>query len=271
MSCRIPAILILLLFQMPAHGLESFTVTRKELTMMPPYCTALEGKHVGLPPPQDSPLRNTIPDGCPALHHYCSGLKAMIRVDTNRHESNYWLGLAVQTFRSVALRKDWVSCPVRPEAYLNLGRALLRQSQRGGKSSAEAVASFSKALELKPDYLAAYLALSDYYVSLGDKKKALSVVGNGLRHVPDSKWLLRRFKELGGTTPPAPIVTTSKPVVGATEKDTSGEEKKTPSESAITQPAQGEASPVQQAPAEQSSKPKIGSPTNPWCRFCPPE
>jgi len=271
MSHRIVTLFIIFSFQMPAFAVQDFAVTREELAVMPPYCTAFYGHFFGLPKLQDSPLRNTIPAGCPSLHHYCDALKSMIRADRNISESGYWLGLAVQTFESMAQSSFWASCPLRPEAFLNLGWAQLRQSRRGGSSSSEAAANFMKALELKPDYLAAYYALSDYYVDSGDKKKALSVVEDGLRDVPDSQGLLRRFKELGGKVPPAPIVVTTKPVVPEAAKDAPIEQRQTPVEKTISPPSAVPDPTTRNKETEEPTSPKIGSPTNPWCRFCPPE
>jgi tetratricopeptide (TPR) repeat protein len=272
MTNRFLALLILLFCQMPAFGVQDFAVTREELALMPPYCTAYYGHLFGLPPLQESPLRSTVPDGCPALHHYCDGLKSMIRADRNDKESGYWLGVAAQAFQSMARREDWASCPLRPEAYMNLGKALLRQSQRGQGSSAEAAANFMKALELNPDYLPAYYALSDYYIDLGNKKKALGVVEDGLRRLPDSKGLLRRFKELGGKTPPEPIAATAKPDTPQTVNTApTQQQQQTPAETGAAPANEGAAPAEQDTAPEQSTEEKIGSPTNPWCRFCPPE
>lgn len=272
MLYRLLAIFILLSSQMPAFAVQDFTVTRQELALMPPYCTAYFGHFFGLPKLQDSPLRNTIPAGCPSLHHYCDGLKAMLRGNSNMRESKYWAGIAVRVFEGMAQLPNWASCPLRPEAYVNAGKVLLRQRAQGGASSGEAVVDFRKALELNPDYLAAYYALSDYYVDLGDKKKALSVVNEGLRHVPHSKGLLRRFKELGGKTPPTPIMATTKPDSPKAAKDSSAaQQRQNAVENGSFQPSGSATTSTQNAETVEATSPKIGSPTNPWCRFCPPE
>ena len=185
-------------------------------------------------------------------------------------ESGYWLGVALDDFQS-ATGHAVASCPLLPELHVTLGKALLRKAGVSGVKSGDAAANFIKALTIKPDYIPAYYALSDYYAELGDKKQALSVIEDGLRHVPNSKGLLRRFKELGGTTPPAPVAITSDSKATEVAKDRPVEEQKVPLKNTITQPAAGAASSKQNAPAEESNKPKIGSPSNPWCRFCPPE
>jgi len=265
------SLILVLSFQVPAFAVQNFAVTREELAMMPPYCTAHYGHIFGLPRFEDSPLRNTIPDGCPATHHYCDGLKAMIRVDTNRAESGYWLSVAVQTFRSMVKRNDWSSCPLKAEAYVNLGRAVLRQSRRDGTSPAEGVESLMKALELKPDYLAAYYALSDFYIDGQDKKKALSVVEDGLRHVPKSEVLLRRFKELGGKTPPTPIIAEKTDSTEESNDSSKVHQHQAPAENATIPSSESGFSTLKKTTSEQDTSQKIGTPSNPWCRFCPPE
>ena len=294
MPHRVLAVLTFLLFLTSAHAVQDFTVTREELTMMPPYCTALYGKNVGLPQAQILPLRNTVPPDCPALQHYCDGLKAMIRIDRYRTERGHWIHDAVAAFESVVT--DWehrgTTCPLRSEAYTNLGNALLRQNKA---SAGVAVIDFNKALELRKDYLPVYYALSDAYLYLGKKKEALGVVEEGLKYEPDSKGLLRRFKELGGKTLPIPIAKTAPQLppqpdkaVGAQQAEPGAavKEKQVPATSQSPQPsaaagpepsispittpnkAAGE-SPVAAPAAAQPEPPKIGSPNNPYCRFCP--
>ncbi|WP_124704551.1 tetratricopeptide repeat protein [Sulfuriferula multivorans] len=246
-------ILIVLLFQAPAFALQSFGVTKDELALMPPYCTAMYGASVGLPE-----IKSTIPEGCPSIHHYCDGLKSMIRADKFNRESGYWLQQGIQSFNSVVQGGWWKNCPLQAEAYVNLGNAYLRQSTQRNTSSSKAAASFMKALEVQPDYLPAYYALSDYYVRLGDKKKALNTAEEGLRYAPDSAGLLRRFKVLGGTTPPTPHHVTAKPM----------EQQDSPVKPPPVESVESATPHPKEEPA-QAPEPKIGSPTNPWCRFCP--
>jgi tetratricopeptide (TPR) repeat protein len=274
-SCKSLVFLTLLFLQHPALALQDFTVTRGELAMMPPYCTALYGKYVGLPQPQDSPLHGTIPPNCPSLHHYCDGLKAMIRVDYGNSDGRYWLEQAIQSFQSVTSEweRDGQGCSVRPEAYTKLGNALRRQNRFAGPI---AITDYKKALQLQKDYLPAYYALSDVYIQLGEKKEALGVVENGLRYYPDSKGLLRRFKQLGGKTPPPPIAANAPPSTAATSQAASGtpqgqtgstERSSPPSPNAST----GSGSPAPGQPSGTPQDTKIGIPGDPYCRFCPPQ
>ena len=288
MTLRLLICIFLASLQTPALAGVLDPLTREELAMMPPYCTALIGKHIGLPQPQDSPLRNTIPDGCGSLHHYCFGLQSLIRVDRSRGvEQKYWLSQAIGHFKERSSGWEGSTCPLRPEAYTNLGKALLRQNKA---LAGQAVANFNKALDLRPDYVPAYLALSDAYLSLGKKGEALNAAAQGLKYLPDSKGLLRRFKELGGKTPPTPVAAaqpaapkvtagqqatpgqTSEPGAAPQQSSGAGANSEHPAPIKDTSPGKSDAEhpATQQAPGE-AGETKIGTPTNPYCRFCPPE
>lgn len=236
-------ILIALLFHAPAFAQQNFAPTREELAAMPPYCRTANQR---------------LFQGCPAVGHYCDGLKSRIRFDKHNRESGFWLTQSIAAFESVVQREDWKNCPLRAEAYVNLGLAYLSQSKKQNAPSFKAAANFMKALEVKSDYLPAYYGLGDYYVRLGDKKKALNMVEEGLRYVPNSVGLLRRFKELGGTMPPAPHHVTAKPM----------EQQDSPVESPPVESVES----LAPAPKEESAQApaQIGTPSNPWCRFCPP-
>lgn len=263
-------VLIFLLLQAPTFAAQDFAATREELALMPPYCTAYYGANVGLPTFNNSPLRNTIPQGCPSIHHYCDGLKSMIRVKKNNKESGYWLTQGIQSFQSVVQGGFWKNCPLQAEAYVNLGQALLLRSAQPTAPSPQAAENYMKALEVQPSYLPAYAALSSYYVRLGDKKKALSTIEEGLRHAPDSKALLRRFKELGGTTLPTPYDIAEKPAAAETTEGVPAQQQPSSTREQGS-PAVRPAPASEDAQPAQSSTPKIGTPSNPWCRFCPPE
>ena len=206
MMYRFYMLLTLLLVQAPAFGLEGYGVTQEEKILLPDLCR------------NHALLRSFDDAGCKMLNHYCYGLAHMMRVDKHTPESGYWLTVALDDFQSATNHAE-ASCPLLPELHVTLGRALLRKAAVSGDKSGDAAENFIKALTQNPDYLPAYYALSDYYANLGDKKQALSVIEDGLRHVPNSKGLLRRFKELGGTTPPAPVAITSESKVTEVAKD----------------------------------------------------
>lgn len=165
---------------------------------------------------------------------------------------------------------------MRGEVHVGKARALKLAGKKG-----EAATEYLKALRYTPSSSAIYLALADYYQETGNKPKALEIVAEGLRHSPDSKGLKLRYTELGGKLPYPEAVTKEmagaevKPEVNPEAAPPSGE----PTSQAVDAPSEqikfkteGKAEPVpasaQTTPAEPVAAPKIGSPNNPYCRFC---
>ena len=152
-----------------------------------------------------------------------------------------------------------------PEVYLNRGFALWKLGRDG-----EAIGDFLKALELNPKFPRSYVMLSDFYGEKKLKDKALATLTEGLKYVPDSKMLQRRYVELGGKKPfpePYQAAAIEKP---ATESSGQGSSN---AESSQTNPEQAGTQPSSRATATDSAtntpQPVIGTPGNPWCRFCP--
>ncbi len=83
-----------------------------------------------------------------------------------------------------------------PEIHLQKGKAL-----KLWKKDGPAAAEFVTAINGNPKLAPAYIALSDLEADRGNKKDALRIVTEGLRHVPESVPLQRRYKELGGQLP----------------------------------------------------------------------
>lgn len=141
---------------------------------------------------------------------------------------------------------------------MNRGIALTMMQKPG-----EAIGNLLKAIEMNPKLTRAYLSLSEIYEKQKSNNKALDIVTEGLRHNPDTKSMQRRYTKLGGKLPyPAPI----EPVVVETPNVA-------PPTSVAPAPASTEPKPdmpVEASPADESlAQPKIGSPKNPYCRFCP--
>jgi tetratricopeptide (TPR) repeat protein len=165
------------------------------------------------------------------------------------------------------------SWPMQPELYMNLGTVLALQNKDG-----EALQSMLKAIELDPKLARAYSVTASHYEKLKKKDEALKLVTEGLRQIPDSTSLQRLYVKLGGQLPyPEPVV----------PQEPQSVEEPNP-EVAVESPvrANSDAVPVAQsvnaepgmaseestaAEAETVAPPEIGSPSNPWCRFCPPE
>jgi tetratricopeptide (TPR) repeat protein len=252
-----------------AYALQPFAVTEGELALMPPYCQAKYGKDRGNQTINEQ-FRGIYGDqNWLNQHHYCDALKFIIRANRSfgkKAELTYNLEQAQKGIEHLLASEqtpDWI---LRPEAHVHLGKIYLRMSRLGKGSEAKAVQNFEHAILIRADYEPAYSALSDFYADKGLKQKALDTIEEGLRHLPDSKRLLRRFKDLGGKTPPPPLVINQPTAPAEAVNLSTKEDKSELGESPSASPPNVPASP----PPEQSQipPPKIGSPSNPWCRFC---
>lgn len=153
--------------------------------------------------------------------------------------------------------------PWHPTAYLQIG---IIQQLLGNQ--VESLSSLNKALQLNPKLEQAYSEMANAYLKFNNKDSALKTITEGLRWLPDSNALKRRYQKLGGALPyPTPHAQAIKPTQPATpERATSkapdGAGSAKPAASGATQTASGN------PPGEVSPPTAIGSSTNPWCRFC---
>lgn len=208
------------------------------------------------------------------VHHYCEALVHLNRYykSHNTEDRKFFLQNTIGNIDymfSHALPTQPRNV-LLPEMHFTKGKVLIIAGR-----DFEAAREFLQAIQLKPDYTDPYAALADYYSKVGKKQDALKILEEGLRQVPGTRSLARRYQELGGKNPlPAAL---PPPTVSATpvEAKTTGvkTDENAPIQPAVSIPtptSEGAATPVatQPAPAAEDS-PKIGSPTNPYCRFCP--
>jgi tetratricopeptide (TPR) repeat protein len=193
-------------------------------------------------------------------HHYCAGVNFINRYYRARSQQDkrFNLNNAEGNLQYMVANAD-PGYSLMPDVYLNLGVVYSLTNQ-----TAQAITHFNKAIELNPRQPKAYNALSDYYAKTKQSAKALEIVTTGLRYNPEVKSLQRRYTELGGKLPyPAPV--DPAPVEAQQIK---------PDEAVAATPANPNV-PIAETPAtvtpvtEPIAPPQIGSPTNPYCRFCP--
>lgn len=198
------------------------------------------------------------------LNHYCDCLRFYNRALSNRGRRDYFIHESLLGCNYVL---DHVSegFALRPEMHLRNG---MSHDLLGNKAVAEG--EYRQALYGAPFLAEAYLALGEIYMQRKNKDKAMQFIVEGLRYAPDSKGLKRRYKEWGGKEPfpepykpklePAPV-SESKPSTDAKPQ----EPEKKPASDYESMPA-----PTTKAVASPAAPNiPIGSPTNPWCRFCP--
>lgn len=276
---RAEKIVLTLLALLPAPAaLASWAPSQAEMAALPPYCAARfnEGS------PAFRSWRSSMGSDFIHLHHYCAGVNFLNRgrgsFSSGRKDT---LGAAVREFDYV-LGNVSSSFSLRPEILMNRGVALSLLKRDG-----EAIGNLLEAIKLDPRQARAYSALADLYVKQNNRRKALETVSEGLRQSPDTKALQRRYVELGGKLPyPAPVAepaaaspaaaapaaAMAAPVVGSEAPAASAAEAAVaPAEKVESASDRAAAvAPATTPPAsDASSPPKIGSPTNPYCRFCP--
>lgn len=239
----------------------SFRPNAAEMARLPPYCQAKFTLPQGSP--EWNAWRDRIGQNFIDLHHYCSGLNFVNRYWSARNpkDRGFYLQNALNNFNYM-VRAAKPGFALGAEVYSDRG-ALLKLMGKPG----EAAKDFNQALSINPELVRPYLQLADLQVEGKETRHALETVTKGLRHVPDSKALQRRYLELGGKKPfPDPVASK------AAAESALGQMGASASPEAAAEPV--EAAAVEAKPesgGQKGASPAIGTPTNPYCRFCPPE
>lgn len=232
----------------------SYKANAAEMLRMPPYCQVKWNS----PPtsPEWKAWRDRIGSNYIDLHHYCAGLNFINRywAARNPQDRGFYLQSALNNF-DYMVKAEKPDFALRAELYSYRGEVLKLMKRPG-----EAVRDFSQAIAIDPGFVKAYLQLADLNLAGQSKARALDVVTDGLRHVPDSTALQRRYLELGGKKPfPEPVVARA------------AEPAPAPAPKAAADPEPSAAASSAPAAAGETESPPIGMPGNPYCRFCPPE
>lgn len=246
-------------------ALAEWAPSQADMASLPPYCAVKfnEGKN----PEAAASWRASMGGDFSHIHHYCAGLNFL------NHARGQFSPKNIGTLEATVREFDYVltnSSPgfyLRPEILMNRGIALSMMKRNG-----EAVGNLLKSIELDPKQPRAYATLADLYEKQNNRGKALDTVSDGLRHNPGTKSLQRRYTELGGKLPyPATIHATPIDAQTDNQNGVAASQPMSPVEPAAATPATPSvAAPTDAAPAAETAvKPKIGSPTNPYCRFCP--
>jgi len=243
--------IVMAIFSAHANAVEPWAPTDSEMASLPPYCKARMKSGQGSP--EYKMWEGTLGKDFLHTHHYCAGINFINRYYRSRSQQDKRLNLnnAQNNLQYMVSNAD-PGYSLMPDVYLNLGVVYSLTSQ-----TAQAITHFNKAIELNPRQPKAYNAMSDYYVKTKQSAKALEIVTTGLRYNPDTKSLQRRYTELGGKLPyPEPIEPASDAEIQPATQEESAESALSPASTSSSQ-------------VEPIAEPAIGSPTNPYCRFCP--
>jgi len=122
-------------------------------------------------------------------HHYCAGLNFLRRAGQPQREKSdrpNLLQQAINEFDYMIQHAEPNGSPLMPEVYVNRGKAF-----DGLNKSGEAIRSFSRAIELRPDWPGGYVALADFYAQRGMKDDARTTLKEGLQRSTGAEELLR--------------------------------------------------------------------------------
>jgi tetratricopeptide (TPR) repeat protein len=247
-----------------AYAVEYSGPTEAELSGLPPFC-AVKMRAMHGDPEAPRIGESMIGSQFGNAHHYCFGLNYLNRYNRAPYAPGAKSNLAIaRGDLNYMVEHLHTNSSLAGESYLYLGivNSLL-------KNDAEALLDLMQAVSRNPRLVKAHLTLADYYSERKQQAKALEVVTEGLRHVPDSKPLKRRYQELGGKLPyPEPLVVSPEPVAKA-EKPAEDVNANNPTNQPVTELSKKMDLPVEKARDKEDAV--KGTPKNPYCRFCPPE
>lgn len=242
--------------------------TDSEIKAMPPYCAARLHKA----PAQEDYWKGAIGPDYLHVHHYCEGIGYLNRYynAASARDKKFNLQSAMGNLNYIASNAN-PSGSLMPGIYMNRGQvnSLLKQD-------AAAISDLLKAIELDPKLTRAYSLAVDHYLKLNQKGRALELATDGVRRNPDSTVLQRLYVKAGGALPyPQPLAPPVQPAEAAKTEGSADAPLDKSANPAAQPPASADTGAAKAigegAPAAPAADPKIGSPSNPWCRFCPPE
>jgi len=178
--------LILLAWPSQSHAYPS---TNAEFAKLPKYCSARFKRPGSNPEFWKSKLgwRNWV-----QIHHYCNALNdiniAAVSLNPKKREKS--LTVAIRSIKGV-LEKTEPTFILRPELYLKMG-----ESYSQLQHYFEAITAYKSALKIKSNYSSAYASMSDAYLKMGERDKAIETLNIGLKYKPNSKRLIRRLERL---------------------------------------------------------------------------
>lgn len=224
--------------------------TLQEYKEMNDWCVARnkweDAKRIGMLPPQ--------PDRSYHYHHYCDAVRGLgdMYAAKNKRDFKFHYDFVLNN-NGYVIGHVPADHHLLPLVYLLSGKANYLM-----KSYSAAETNYLAASRLDPRYAPIYTALAYLYMDTKRRDEAAKAVQTGLELDPTAKPLRRMAGQLNIKLEPLPVTPEPAPAADSTP----------PMASTEPPPA-----PVKQgpdaAPSVRSELSIIGSPTNPWCRFCP--
>lgn len=211
---------------------------------------------------------NAMAKDAPWFHHYCwaqlSKLRSISAMDAQKRQQEINIWRDNLEFIVDANEKRPSKWGYLPQVFTEMAESYLLE-----KKYAQALAMADKARALNPRHADAYTVIADSQSAIGNKQKALAAVTEGLRYAPASKGMKRRYKALGGVEPyPEPYADSAQTVTQPSKDPEVAalppkEQAASPNQAAASAPA------LEERPTPPPAEAPVGSPTNPYCRFCP--
>jgi tetratricopeptide (TPR) repeat protein len=207
-----------------------------------------------------------------SFHHYCWAEVHMARYYSHRSDAERKAELlsAYNNYNFMVTNPQWLpqGWPYLPEMYVKLGNAATLMDR-----DMDAIKSFIKAMELNPNYVPAYTSIIEFMREKGNKAEALRYATEGLKHNSQSETLHRLYLKLGGGEPfptPYPVTKDSKQDKGnAGEPNAIQQPGSVASKLSLPKITTDDRHQQSQPSNPSSKKDTYGTPTNPYCRFCP--
>lgn len=262
MKCLRVILLVALIFTgkvFPAENLP-WTPTDDEFKVLPNYCW------VKMKTPENGPeyltMRSQYGQDFVHVHHYCAGMNFANRSVRllDPKDRIYYKNKAFTNYKYMFDHADQ-SFNLMPDIYVSRGR--LYQSDGNARL---ALLDYAKAVELNPKHAGAHLAIVELHKKAKRNEEALEAAIEGLKRVPNSRALQKRYYELGGKDP-LPGSDEVKEVSEAKAVDTVVEQ------GVISQQSESKSAEpkfdAKSIDGEKDNSVPYGTAGNPWCRFCP--
>ena len=127
------------------------------------------------------------------MHHYCYGLDRMHKAFDKGAQYKYFDSALISASKELdyVLNNTKNDFPLKPYIYLKKGDIL-----RLADKTAKALQSYHRAIQVNPQFVQGYVALSNVYKDNHNHEKAIEIISMGLRYNSDSNILKSILKKL---------------------------------------------------------------------------
>ena len=186
--------IILLLCFNTKIALAGYPETTSDYMLLPPFCKARASNSST---PNYKKWEKKLGHDFLHTHHYCASLHSLriarSMFPSNRVEQQDKKGLLAFVFDNIKYMEGHAKSTyvLFPHIYTTQAEAYLE-----AKQPLQAIKYFNKSIQANKKFTKPYALLSDYYKSIKNKKKAISILKEGLKYSPKSRALNKRLAKL---------------------------------------------------------------------------